>query len=379
MKRRPRIFWALNHSTLAKSECALLEKLGCEILTPKVCPKEILDCSGSIDYSFDHTLTIPAGDLARLNRCDFYAENIDGVAIELIRRHFDAVFVAAHFTMLETFCQEFDGLLILRAFGREQRKCYADFLRWRKKLARWPRWRNRILFRKGAWNRGNLLDKLTARGERFLFGGCYREVIDNEPSRVRDNSSFLPLGLPADTWSLAGSWTGGDDRVMFVCPRIHYPYYGQIYAEFQAGFGDLPSAVYGNQAENHGDSRLVGFLPRAEYDARMRRHAVMFYHSSEPCHLHYHPLEAVVTGMPLVYMAGGMLERMGGPDQPGLCRTREEARVKLCRIIAGDSELINSIRYAQTKLLDEFRDEFVESAWRQELLPRFKAAKRQAG
>ena len=59
MKRRPRIFWALNHATLAKSECALLEKLGCEILTPKVCPQEVLNCSGSVDYSFDPHLRYP--------------------------------------------------------------------------------------------------------------------------------------------------------------------------------------------------------------------------------------------------------------------------------------------------------------------------------
>jgi len=390
MRRRPRVFWALNHTTLAKSECALLERLGFEVLTPKICPKEILERSWrscSIDYSYDHTLTIPAKDLAVLNACDFYAEKIDPEAIPLLNLHFDIIFVAAYYNMVESFRLGFDGLMILRAFGRENRLNYTDLLDGLRpmkndslspmKKPRWQRWRDRLLL--GVRKEPGMTQKLIARGRSFIFGCGYREIIENEPSELRQTAAFLPLGLPKETWSLADSWSGGDARVMFVCPNVHDPYYTEIYGGFIREYGDLPFAVYGNQSESTLDSRLVGFLPRAEYDARMRRHAVMFYHSSEPCHLHYHPLEAVAMGMPLVYMAGGMLERMGGRDQPGLCRSALEAKDKLRRIIAGDRKLIDSIRSAQPKLLDEFRDEFVESAWRQELLPRFKAAKPQDG
>lgn len=374
--RRLRVFWALNHTTLAKSECALLEKLGCEILTPKVCPKEILERSGSVDFTYDRTLTIPAADLATLNACDFYAEKVDPAALALLNRHFDAVFVAAQLSMVEALRQGFDGLLIFRAFGREKQLDYASLLNWRKKKRRWPRWRDRLLFRPGAWGGPSLLQRLLARGDRFLFGGCYREVIANEPPELRATAAFLPLGLPAETWALADTWTGGDDRVMFVCPCVHHDYYGRIYAEYLAEYGELPVAVYGNQAADRSDPRLVGFLPRADFDARMRGHAVMFYHSSEPCHLHYHPLEAVAMGVPLVYMAGGMLERMGGADQPGLCRTPAEAKEKLRRILAGERALIDAIRAAQPRLLDEFRDDFVEAAWRRELLPKLATLRR---
>lgn len=375
MRRRPRVFWALNHTTLAKSECALLEKLGCEVLTPKACPKEIIERSGSVDHSFDRTLTIPAEDLATLNACDFYASEIDPQAMELLNRHFDAVFVSAHLPMTENFHKGYQGILVFRAFGREQKKTYASLLGWSPKKPLWKRWRNWLLRRKGP---PSLLDKLVSRGDRFAFAGCYEEVIHNEKGYLREKAAFLPIGLPAEIWSLADTWTGGDERVMFVCPVIHNPYYGKIYADFKAEMDGLPYAVYGNQTSNHGDPHLVGFLPRDEYDARMRRHAAMFYHSSEPCHLHYHPLEAVAMGVPLVYMAGGMLERMGGPDQPGLCRTPEEAKDKLRRILDGDRKLIDGIRSTQARILDEFRDEFVESAWRCELLPRLDIACRSA-
>ena len=369
MRRSPRVFWALNHATLAKTECALLEKLGCEVLTPKVCPKEIIERSGAVDYSYDRTLTIPAADLAVLNTCDFYASEIDPAAMELLNRHFDAIFVSAHLTMVENFHKGYQGLLVFRAFGREKKLTYADLLDWSRKKPRWERWRDRLLLRQGAWRRPNLLEQLVGRGKRFVFAGCYEEVIANEPALLRSTSAFLPLGLPAETWAQADTWTSGDDRVMFVCPCVHHPYYGDIYRSFKAEMGDLPFAVYGNQAPDHGDARLVGVLPRADYDGRMRRHAARFYPSSEPCHLHYHPLEAVAMGVPLVFMAGGMLARMGGADQPGLCRSAEEAQAKLRSILGGDQDLIGRIRTAQVRILDEFRDEFVEQAWRQGFLP----------
>ncbi len=366
MKRRPRVFWALNHTTLAKSECALLEKLGYEVLTPKVCPKEIIDRSGSVDHSFDRTLTIPAEDLAALNAYDFYASEIEPAAMRLINLHFDAVFVSANLPMMESFRRGYGGIIVFRAFGREQKKTYASLLGWSPEKSRWQGWLDRLLRRS---RQTSPLEMLISRDKRFVFAGCYHEVIQNEPKVLRQKAAFLPIGLPAEIWSLADAWTGGDERVMFVCPVIHSAYYGNIYAEFKTVIGDLPYAVYGNQTSAHEDPNIVGFLPRDEYDARMRRHAAMFYHSSEPCHLHYHPLEAVAMGVPLVYMAGGILERLGGAAQPGLCRTPAEATEKLRRILAGDRALIDAIRSAQPRLLDEFRDDFVETAWRRELPP----------
>ncbi len=54
----------------------------------------------------------------------------------------------------------------------------------------------------------------------------------------------------------------------------------------------------------------------------------MFYHSQSPRHIHYHPFEAIKIGMPLVFMGGGMLDRMGGTNLPGRARTWGEATQK---------------------------------------------------
>ncbi|WP_434516864.1 glycosyltransferase [Dechloromonas sp. ARDL1] len=96
----------------------------------------------------------------------------------------------------------------------------------------------------------------------------------------------------------------------------------------------------------------------------MREHRLMFYHSQEKNHIHYHPFEAVAAGMPLVFMAGGLLDMLGGSSLPGRCNSIEQARSKIKRILAGDERLIRSIRSTQPILLDAIKAESCSPAWR---------------
>jgi len=89
----------------------------------------------------------------------------------------------------------------------------------------------------------------------------------------------------------------------------------------------------------------------------------------EPRHLHYHPLEAIATGMPLVYMAGGLLEPLGGPDQPGMCRSYDEAREKIARLRDGDQALGEAMITRQQAILSHFEPERCAQAWRKNFLP----------
>jgi glycosyltransferase involved in cell wall biosynthesis len=96
----------------------------------------------------------------------------------------------------------------------------------------------------------------------------------------------------------------------------------------------------------------------------MQELRVMYYHSTEPNHVHYHPFEAVRAGMPLVFVAGGLLDRLGGIDLPGRSETPKEARKKIERILAGDRRLMDSIRQSQQRLLEPMKAENREQAWR---------------
>ena len=109
---------------------------------------------------------------------------------------------------------------------------------------------------------------------------------------------------------------------------------------------------------------MLGFLPREDYDGMMRSMRVMFYHSTEPYHLHYHPLEAVRAGMPLVFMGGGLLDRLGGVGLPGRAATIRQARAKVERILDGDERFIDKVRSSQARLLRAMDPSRLEPAWR---------------
>ena len=96
----------------------------------------------------------------------------------------------------------------------------------------------------------------------------------------------------------------------------------------------------------------------------MQTFRVMFYHSTEPNHMHDHPFEAIKNGMPLIFMAGGLLDKLGGKTLPGRCKTIKEARKKIQRILNDDWKLIESIRKSQMILLEPIKFENCIDAWR---------------
>ena len=91
----------------------------------------------------------------------------------------------------------------------------------------------------------------------------------------------------------------------------------------------------------------------------------MYYHSRERNHVHYHPLEAIQAGMPLVYVGGGMLDELGGRSLPGRCRSTTEARAKIERLLEGDRRLIDRIRKTQGALLEPLLAERCAPTWQQ--------------
>ncbi len=64
--------------------------------------------------------------------------------------------------------------------------------------------------------------------------------------------------------------------------------------------------------------------------------------------------------MPLIFLAGGLLDKMGGIGLWGRCKTTKEARAKIRQIFKDDAKLISSIKKEQLRLLDPMRPEYCE-------------------
>ena len=297
--------------------------------------------SASVDYSFDTRLSIPSSDLEILNRHDFYT----GVSSEvrtIINAHFEIAFFAFFPEQLAALVREFEGRLVMRPFGLPGTS-YAELTG--KALGRF------------------FLKKIERIEHRFWFGQAYSHLCEVESGVYRRKAITLPLGLDDD--SPHNAWKGADARILFVCPRIGTSaYFKEVYDQFKRSFGDYPHLIGGAQPIPVFDRNVAGFLPRAAYDDMMCNMRVMFYHSREERHLHYHPLEAIRAGMPLIFMAGGMLDKFGGIGLPGRCTTIKEARQKLQRVLSGDHELISSIKLSQVRLLEPMKSETCELTWR---------------
>jgi glycosyltransferase involved in cell wall biosynthesis len=353
-----KVMWLINHTSARKFEVPMLNAIGVkEIFLPKSFPNDPGFRSASIDWSEDKNLSIPGDDLAVLNSADWYG-GANALAWKVANKYFDVVFIILYNpSVLENASKYFRGIVLWRTYGLDKSQTYSRVLEFL------------------SHSRGEVWVKHL--GKRFVFGESYSHIADIESQLIKNNRIYLPLGL--SNTAIDNKWSGFEKKVLFVCPDIGFnPYYASIYKQFIADFKGVPYAIAGAQPICVNDPNVLGFVPYEIHDRNMREMRVMYYHSSEPNHIHYHPFEAIRAGMPLVFMAGGMLDRFGGVNLPGRCKTIKEARKKIELILNDDWNLIEAIRKSQVCLLEPMKPENCEAAWRegfQHILARLKEAK----
>lgn len=341
MKRR--ILWLFNHTTLRSFEVPMLIDMGFEVFTPKIYQYEYGDLSASVAWEYDKILSIPPEALEKLNQTDFYQEQISPEIVEIMNQYFDIVILGAFVPQLRMMVRAFQGIFIFQAFGLYNSISYTKVF-----SSEYP----------------NFLEEIKALGSRFWFAASYENLHEIEDPYFQRQYVYLPIGLKKDR--VDQIWTGGDEHILFIGPKIMTnPYYKQVYTEFKRDFGDIPHFIGGAQMiPVNNDPAVLGFVPKEQFDDNMRHLAAMFYHSREKRHLHYHPLEAVANGMPLVFMSGGMLDNLGGTVLPGRCRTVAQAHRMLSRLSRGDMALAKKIIAPQGILLEKFSRQFCEKQWR---------------
>lgn len=337
-----RVLWLLNHTTLRKFEVDQLKALGInEIFMPKSFPYDEGNLSANIDCSFDAGLTIPKSALDILNAQDWYS-NPSEEAWRIANLYFDVAIIGFFPLQINSAVRHFNGAIILRVFGLSKGYSYSQLLYEEAGEA--------------------LVRNIKSIGSRFWFGAGYEHLKDSEQNFLSSRDCFLPIGLKGD--ATPELWEGGLRKILFVCPRIgSSPYFETIYKDFVRDFSDLGYTIGGAQPIAVSDKNVLGFVSSEEHEFNMKQHRVMFYHSTEPNHIHYHPFEAIRAGMPLLFMAGGMLDKMGGVGLPGRCKTIAEAKVKAKQLMSGDQKLIQSIRASQMILLEPMKSKNCEQAW----------------
>lgn len=346
-----RILWLLNHKTLMSYEVPLLRSLGFEVFTPKIIPDDVSTFrSGSVDYTADSDLTVPKDVLNALNSFNFYSDPWRHDITFFVNTYFGSVFTMPLTYPFQEVVTKFKGQIVLRAFGLQDDFSYDKVLRLQMgdQVYSW----------------------LEAVKDRFWFGKGYEQLDECETPFFKNRSVFLPLGLNESYWKHKNTWRGTDKRILFVCPNINDNnyYYAQIYKNFKASFGDLPHVIVGQQKNPVNDPYVLGHVSDEELIDLYKDCALLYYHSQEPRHVHYSPIEAAIIGTPIVFYKQNLLGRLLQKDIAGATQGISEARITVERLLQGDHELIAKIRSEQEIIPYYFSNNYCEMIWRQNML-----------
>ena len=350
-KRKKRILWLFNHTPLREFEVPMLEELGFEVYCCKRLPgKDTVigktDSYSSV-YDFDKKLTISKDNINKLDKFNFYDQDFNSEIKEIINENFGIVFFPIYEKTIVNVLKYCTGELFLHVFGREYNLNYSNLVKY--------------------YLRKDYSSVMSKVSDRFYFAPAYEQIIPNEDEDFQKISKYLPIGMSENSLTNSDTWVGGANKIMFVCPRIETNadvYYRIIYDKFKENLGDFDYEVAGGQFNKFDDKKILGFLSDDDYKKRFLTSSVMFYHSQEKRHVHYHPLEAIVYGMPLIFMAGGILTDSRGKGLPGECKNYDEARLKLKRILDGDKLFTNEVISSQKTILKRYSKEYCVGYWK---------------
>ncbi|MEJ5126313.1 glycosyltransferase [Comamonas sp. MYb21] len=335
-----RVMWMLNHTLAREFEIPMLKRYGVsQFYLPKIVPNEISFQSNSVSYEEDIGLEIPPAELEVLNSCDWYS-GATPEAWAIANRYFNVVFCIFHDgVLLKEIAKYFKGLVVCRAYGLKNSHTYSEII-----------------------CKYKLEPHIRKIYSRFYFSESFPRLIDIEERYLSNRRLNMPLGVMTQA---ADKWQGSEERIYFICPQIETSdYYKNVFENFKEGFSDFDFVVGGEQLIPVNDSRVLVEVTEKDRHFHINQNRVMFYHSQEPNHIHHHPFEAVLAGMPLVFMAGGMLDRLGGRDLPGRATSLKEARRIIRRLMKGDKGLAETIRNSQQVLLKSVDAELLSSTWK---------------
>lgn len=340
-----RILWLQNSPALLATEVPLLRALGYEVYIPKIPPFQI---GAVVDWDSDALLTLPEEVLARLNETDFYETALDRETAAQINAHFQIAMFCDQAAAIASMVDHFEGTVVLRAHGRPQAEgSYTDYIVRTLGLG--------------------MMTKIEALGKRFVFGESYPGLSKRECTFFRDHTLTLPVSLAPGGEEAA--WEGTVRKVLFMCPCIRSDATAQQdYLALRGEFSTVDTHAVGGiqpiRIEN--DKAVLNNGSAAEYPALYRQYACLFWVNNDPGFLPSLPLDAMRAGMPVVFLDGGVLGRLGGKnDLPGRCANMAQARRKLQALRSGKKSLALAIQKSQAALLAKADPAYVEKKWRE--------------
>lgn len=330
------ILYLFAHKTLTEFEVPIITSRGYGVFIPK--KKTSLNKLDSIYddmYKYDNSLqTISVNDLTMLNDIDWYNNDtiLTRQLIDLLNVNFNFIFITLLTSgkLLKQLIKYFKGLIYYRFFGLASTYSYKD-----------------------------MVTNYAFPNVKYIFG--YNEIYTYEQSLSSffnaNNSIVTPLGCPDHFIKThENTYKGTTNKICFVCSKINQcPYYTNVYNQFVKNVGTKYEYVLlGKNNETLTDNNKFNNLSDDAYFNKMSECKLMYYHSTEPRHLHYHPIEALIIGLPVLFHKESLLNSFL-MNSPGKCNDIDEVHAKIDRILNNDVEFINEIKKEQEKVAYKFK------------------------
>lgn len=341
---RRNILYLINHKTLTDFEVPILVNKQYGVYIPKIYKSvwKFHSINNKTDTFDDSLNNIKMEDFCYLNGVDFFdpSSYTDPHLMNILNKYFGVIFITPVLKgkIVNKLSQSFEGKIFYRFFGVDSDRSYYKALK----------------------TYDIDLEKLSERVQ-YIFS--YQEIIDFEFSKNNvfnpHNSFFVPLGIPdAFFENYENTYHPIEPRFVFVVSNVDIvEYYYDIYDNFNTLCKDFNFIILGknNDEIEKKDFRFRNQLPDKEYFKAMRESIAMYYHSREPRHVHYHPLEALVIGLPVIFYSDSLLATSFLKGSPGECKDEKEVLLKLSLLRDGDVELKTSILKFQEPIKETLR------------------------
>jgi len=322
------ILYLLNHKTLNDFEIPILLNNGYGVLTAKKMDGlKTYEHSINNSHTYDKFLKLENSDIIKLNDISWYDNiTISSEIIKILNDNFKFIFVTLLLQplLLNQLLKEYNGYIIYRFFGRESISRYKPF-----------------------FDSYKLTDKV-----KFIFS--YPEVLTFEQSIDSffnsQNSFVCRLGLNDNfITKYRNTYSPVTNNICFIVSYSQINgYYKNIYNSFLENFSDYEYLLMGKQ--NINDKNAYDNPVDEIFYKKIAECKLMYYHSKEERHLHYHPLEGIIIGIPIIFHKESLLSSYLS-QSVGKCEDMADAKCKINKILNNDAAFIDAIIQEQNKII----------------------------
>lgn len=338
-----RILWICFHHTHRYEEVNLLLDAGHEVIPIVDPPNEVQG------LAWKRNNTLPPDVLHSLRKIDL-SVNFESMRFNrrpnasdkaLINKHIDYILLASFIPEVPDLLKWFKGKIIFRAFGHGDINSYTAICRSFK------------------------INLDVFNNDRYIWCPIANSLDKAENPKLIKNRLTI---VPAVSRRRLTPWKREKSHRV-VCNTISriqtVGYYQQVYNSYIKKYGNLPLMILGKNKKNSKDQRIVGNLEHRAYYEKMSTARVMLYHTNNPYHLHYHPIEALAMGIPTLYHSNSMLAhyaREAGIEPPGVYNNPQHA-VELAKKCLNDIDFAVALSERQKVFPDKLisKDRAVEA------------------